>query len=272
MKHERWQWCSWITLVILLLSVDAGSQTLPPPFDNEDGNQCGDLRNGEGMVYDAGVRSGALEDGSSDAYDGCYFLAVRENGVFRPYIALIKEYDPDSDGNEYVWETQTMGALVVQRKLFVSPEEVYGRWLEILTNTTDQPVSAEIAVFGNLGSDDHTYIVATSDGDTELETSDSYVITGDNDGSDPFVGHVWNSNGTVDGIDEVFQRSEDYRYAWTDITIPANSTVTYIHFAIQTTDSELAKETADALLSFPPNAREAMSSEEISQAANFRVP
>ncbi len=271
MKHKGYQWF-WIVLSILLLSVSAGSQTLPPPFDNEDGNQSGDLTNGEGLKYDAGVRCGALEDGSSDAYDGCYFLAVRANGVFRPYIALIKEYDPDSNESEYVWEVQTMGPLAVQRKLFVSPDEAYGRWLEIITNTTDQPVTAEIAVFGNLGSDDHTYIVATSDGDTDLETGDLYLITGDNDGGDPFVGHVWNSNGSVDGIDEVFQRSEDYRYAWTDVTIPANSTVTYVHFAIQTTDSDLAIETADTLLTFPPNAREAMSAEEISQLANFQIP
>ncbi|MFH1737940.1 MAG: hypothetical protein ABIH23_02945 [bacterium] len=266
-----YQWL-WSMAVILFLAAGVNGQSLPPPFDNVDGNQCGELTNGEDLKYDAGVRGGALEDGSSDAYDGCDFLAVRTDGVFRPYIALIKEYDPDSDGAEYVWETQTMGPLVVQRKLYVSPVEVYGRWLEILSNTSDQPVTAEIAIFGNLGSDDHTFIAATSDGDTELETTDAFSITGDHDGSDPFVGHVWNSNGAVDGIDETFQRSEDYRYAWTGVTVPAHSTVIYAHFDIQTRSQDLAEETATALLDFPPNAREAMSNEEISQLANFRVP
>ena len=271
MKRIVYQ-CLWSVPVILLLSGETSGQALPPPFDIVDGNQSGDLRNSEGMLYDAGVRGGALEDGNNDAYDGCYFLAVRANGVFRPYLALIKEYDPDSDGSEYVWDAQTMGPLVVQRKLYVSSAEVYGRWLEIITNTSDQPVSAEIAIFGNLGSDDHTFIAATSDGDTQLETGDAYLITGDNDKSDPFVGHVWNSNGDVDGIDESFQRSEDFRYAWTGLTIPAKSTVIYAHFAIQTENLEMAEETAKALLDFPPNAREAMSDEEISLLANFRIP
>ncbi|RJP31555.1 MAG: hypothetical protein C4527_07525 [Candidatus Omnitrophota bacterium] len=261
----------WIISAFLFLSVTASGQTLPPPFDAVDGNQSGDLKNGEGMNYDAGVRGGALEDGSSDAYDGCDFLAVRANGIFRPYIALIEGYDADSNGSEYVWAEQTMGPLVVRRKLFVSPEKAYGRWLEILTNTTNQPVLADIAIFGNLGSDDHTYFVATSDGDTELETSDLYVITGDNDGSDPFVGHVWNSNGPGDNIDEVYQRSEDYRYAWTGVVVPANSTVTYIHFAIQTRNRDTAVATANELLSFPAHAKEAMSAQEISQLANFRL-
>ena len=271
MKRTMYQ-CGWSIAVVLLLGVGVNGQSLPPPFDAEDGNQSGDLTNSAGMKYDAGVRSGALEDGTSDAYDGCYFLAVRADGVYRPYVAVIQEYDPDSDGLEFVWESQTMGPLEVQRKLFVSDQEVYGRWLEIITNTSGQPVEADIAIFGNLGSDDHTFIAATSDGDTELETGDAYLITGDNDGGDPFLGHVWHSNGAVDAVDEAFQRHEDYRYAWNGVTIPANSTVVYAHFAIQTTNSDTAVATADALLSFPANAKQAMSAAEISQLANFTTP
>lgn len=269
MKHNKNQWIL-VILALFSLCIDAGSQTLPPPFDAVDGNQSGDLKNGEGMNYDAGVRGGALEEGTSDAYDGCYFLAVRANGVFRPYVALIEPYDPDSNGQEYVWAAQTMGPLTVKRKLFVSPTEIYGRFMEILTNTSNEPVTAEIAIFGNLGADDHTQIMATSDGDLDIETSDLYLITGDYAGSDPFVGHVWNSNGSGDNIDEVFQRSEDYRYAWTDINIPAKTTVIYIHFAIQTKDVDAAITAANSLLTFPASAKEAMSAEEISQLANFK--
>ena len=82
----------------------------------------------------------------------CDFLAVRANGLFQPYIAIIKELDADSNGREYVWGIADNGAARSQKGNSLSRKKKFmaAGW-KLITNTTNQPVEAEIAIFGNLG-------------------------------------------------------------------------------------------------------------------------
>ncbi|HRY36253.1 MAG TPA: peptidoglycan-binding protein [Candidatus Magasanikbacteria bacterium] len=238
-------------------------------FEQEDLYDGSSYNSGYGFRYDA-EGGGYLNDGSNDAYDGMYYLEIsgeQYNGNF----AAFEEND-----REFVFDQETISNLNVSRKLIVpTTTNGFGRYLEIINNPTEEPVTINVRVYGNLGSDGGTKLIRTSNGDRILTTEDYWLSTDDSrdGGYDPSLGHLWDGNGGSDRIDSVELSGDDLEYYWNNVTINPGETKIYMHFAIQrnTRDEVLAKlfKLSNNVDSLPITV--GMTNEEISAVQNWNL-
>ena len=184
---------------------------------------------GQGFRYDA-QDSGYLSDGSNDAYDGMYYLEINEDYYDGNFVAF------EENDREFIFDEENISGLTVSRKLMVpTTTNGFGRYLEILTNTTGDPIVANVRIYGNLGSDSGTKLIRTSNGDKVVSTTDYWMVTDDKmDGSwDPSLGHLWDGTAGNKRIDFVSLSGDNLEYGWEDITIAPGETKIFMHFAIQ---------------------------------------
>ncbi|KYC46560.1 MAG: hypothetical protein APG11_01811 [Candidatus Methanofastidiosum methylothiophilum] len=182
------------SIIIMFLGI---SMTMPMVFGEVK------LYGANGLLFDINEYYGYLNDGTYDAYDFMYFLSV--NGT--EYYSPSGIYTTELGGRQVVLPVVNISGLNVQRKIFVPSTENWARYLEIIHNPTGSPITANVSVYGNLGSDYNTYILRTSDGDSDLEATDFWAVTddfGDENGgvgSDPSLAHVWDGPKGKDHID-----------------------------------------------------------------------
>ena len=74
------------------------------------------------------------------------------------------------------------GTLTLTRKVFVPSDAGFARFLEIVENRGATPVTVELKVTTDLGSDGSTQLVTTSSGDASFTIQDDFLITDDDDG------------------------------------------------------------------------------------------
>src|SRR5262249_54911466 len=127
--------------------------------------------------------------GSSDAWDTFGVLTI-DGTDFAGNGNATGDLEDDF---EIIAGPETMGDLTVTRKILVSPDDGFARWLDILENTTAVDVSVPVHWSGNLGSDEGNINVATSsNGNTTLEAGDVWWVNGQGfvenpDAEDPFT-------------------------------------------------------------------------------------
>lgn len=138
-----------------------------------------------------------------DAFDGYASLCTSVNGTLGPCTVgnpdqvLYNQLGAGAlscSGRQYDFPVQTLGSLTVQRKVYVPANDSFIRWMNVFTNTGGAPLSVSPTIFGNLGSDESTVIVATSSGDAVATVADTWVTTFQNwsgtTSSDPRLAHV----------------------------------------------------------------------------------
>lgn len=163
----------------------------------------------------------------SDAFDG--YAGIRINDTSYSDNGSVSF---ECAGRQLVYNPQTMGSLVVSRKVYVPDNDEFVRWLNLITNTSGSPVAVTLRMYNDLGSDSYTTIHNTSSGDMVWTTADTWFVT-DGDSDDPKLGHVVQGPGSP--VAPVATIDFDDGYAdepvWTyDFTVPAGETVIIMHF------------------------------------------
>jgi hypothetical protein len=221
------------------------------------------LYDGGGYQWDI-QSDGNINNGTSDAYDGGLYLTG-----FPGFSSGVSE----DNGREIVIGSATIGDVQVTRKIYVPTDQVWARYLEIVTNSTDSTINYTVNINTNLGSDGGTYLIRTSDGNTSFDPDDYWIVTDDygNGEGDPTMLHVLPgdvrptyvySNASVSGGSDALS----YGY---DLTLAPGETQIVMHFAAQNQDQATALTKGSQLAALGLDALAGISEEELSQVVNF---
>ena len=197
--------------------------------------------------------SGEMSDGTSDAYDGCYYLEV--DGVEYTGDGT---YTASPDGRTITMPVTVMGSLRVQRMMYVPASGGdWARYLDVFENTTSADVSASVRIYGNLGSDSGTSVFSSSSGDTVVSTADTWFSTDDTDGSgDPSLAHVFQGDAASSPMSPATAASissDNIEYSY-DVTVPAGGRVAILTFALQGRSQSDVQAEAARLIDLPDDA------------------
>jgi hypothetical protein len=177
----------------------------------------------------------------------------------------------EEGGRELVIGPRDVAGIRVTRQVYVPPAGGFARYLELLTNPGDAPVTVPVSVDSHLASDTSTRIVASP-----ASTGRSYALTDSSVCCRPVLGHVFAGPGArVSVAGTHFDAGDGYVfYRWT-VTIGPGETVSLMHFAVQhdRLDTAGARQQAEALVNLTdPRALDGMTPLERSQVVNFDVP
>ncbi len=78
----------------------------------------------------------------------------------------------ENGGRQIVLGPVAIADVSVVRKIYVPEDQAYARFLEIITNTSDVPVTYDVSLSTNLGSDGGTVLVGESNGDDVFAPDD----------------------------------------------------------------------------------------------------
>ena len=188
-------------------------------------------------------------------------------------------FDVTCDSRQINFPTQTIGSLQVTRRMFVPSNDSFARWLNIFTNTGGTPQTLTAVTSNNLGSDDGTKIVSSSDGDTTASITDTWVSTFQNYGyepppttsSDPRLGHVLQGPGARVGLANIyFADGDGFPYWAYTFTLKPGETKIIMNFATGQPTKAAANAKAAELVKLPQKALQCMSPKEKSQVVNFK--
>ncbi len=216
-----------------------------------------DLTSAGGFLFDIQDEfgGGELSNGSIDAYDGCYYLEVGGEMYTSPGPGTTT-----LGGRQVEMAAVPLAGLDVRRIVYVPPTSSgndWARYVEVLENPGARDITTTVRIWGNLGSDGSTVLVATASGDTAVTTADAWFATDDVDGSsDPSLAHLFQSGpGSGAPIDATAASLsvDDIEYTFS-VTVPAGGRVAVLHFAIQTMNQTLAQAEAGRLLDLPDDA------------------
>lgn len=233
---------------------------------------------------------GTVLEKLSDAFDGynSICLSLNHTVVFcetgnANFVIYNKngKATTECNGRQVVLNTQTFGSLVMQRKVFVPNNDSFARWLDIFTNIGASSELVTMVVANNLGSDSHTLIDATSNGDTVADLQDTWVTTFQNfsgsatTSSDPRLGHVLQGPGAhvpLAGIN--FANGDDNPFWGYTFTLAPGETRIIMNFVTGQPSRAAARAKAAELVGLPPNTLQCMTRTEQAEVLNFspRIP
>jgi hypothetical protein len=216
---------------------------------------------------------GSIGDGTSDAFDG---------GFWNADFGWFDAGDLEADGRELVLGPLDGGGIIpsgtgeeddglqITRKVYVSPAEGFARVLDIYTNTGFEPLTRTVNLYTNLGSDGQETVVGTSSGDDMVAEDDNWVVTEDNRGQDPTVGHVIAGPGRLLGP-AAFSRSGD-NIDWAfDLTLQPGETQIVMSFGVQDWDTAAVLDRVAMLEQTPESALIGMTGDELAAVVNFSL-
>lgn len=213
---------------------------------------------GEGFLWDI-AGGGSIIDGTSDAFDG---------GLVHVGFPIQAVAESEESGREIVLGPALIGDVEVSRKVYVSDDQGFARFLEIVTNTTDVTQSYTVPIDTNLGSDGGTVLVSESSGDGVFDTTDNWIITDDfNAGGDPTILHVIAGEGALRPA-AASAPTGSVRYAY-DLTLAPGETQIVMHFAAQSSTQAAAALKANALVELGLGTTAGMTVEEARLVVNF---
>jgi hypothetical protein len=195
-------------------------------------------------------------------------------------------------GREVVLGPAMSRTLRVQRKVFVPAGGGFARYLEVLTNTSPQAVTATVSsyseyAYGIEGEVPGPLVMVdpTTTGGTYVVLSQSSEGGGGGEGEgedsgddiqQAVLGNVFAGTEAPVGVTDLdfSDHSHSSAYGWR-VTVPANTTVILMHFLIQGTPHDVAgaQARAQALVNLTdPEALSGMTAAERAQVVNFVVP
>jgi hypothetical protein len=189
----------------------------------------------DGPHWETGNEYG-FEEAGGDAYDGygrLFVMVGAENTLYRPTNSQACTYE-DGD-REIVYPTQaSSGGLRAARKVFVPGTGLqFGRILDIVSNPTAAPITAQLEFDGNYGTDGETVVVATSSGDTVVGVGDAWAVVDESDFEESKVASMWDSTLAADKGDAFPEgpapRDDDADVVYDDVIIGPGETVIYMH-------------------------------------------
>jgi hypothetical protein len=214
-----------------------------------------DLTSGTGFLFDIADSvapfDGSLNNGTIDAYDGCYRLLA---GTPPTVYVTPTAGSTSLSGRQVDLPRVSIGptGLVAERHIYVPASGYsYARFVDVIANPTTVTVSATIAIEGNLGSDTMTYVAATSSGDTVVTNADDWFATDDVDGTfDPSLAHVFQGPGALVPAGTVTLSLDNIHYDFA-VTLPPGGEVAIMHFAVQDMNQATVQATAAHIMALP---------------------
>lgn len=190
---------------------------------------------------------GAMANGTNDAYDDAYYLIL--NGTqFQGATGALS-----ADGRTVSYPlTSVVTGLSASRTFYVpakdgSANADYGRYLDCVQNTTSAAIqNVDVSITGNLGSDSNTFIYASSNGNTTLDTADTWFGTADSSGHDPTLAHVMGK-----GVVNPSLAADIMAWHFTIPSLASNKTACFVTYAIQATHQNDAQALATQLATNP---------------------
>ena len=227
----------------------------------------------------------------NDAFDGYNEMCVSFTGATGPcqtgnaaYVLYNKlgpasidatvPSTPECSGRQYVFPTLATGGLNIVRKVYVPTNDTYARWMNIFTNTTGAPITFNMTMGNNLGSDNNTQITGSSSGDNVATTADLWVSSfqaySGTTSSDVRLGHILQGNGAPTPVSFINFVNGDDNPWWTyNITLQPGQTKIIADYVTGQPSNAAVKTKAANLALFLPNAQQCMSAAELSQVTNF---
>jgi len=240
--------------------------------------------------------SGRISDATNYAFgyywqpgDGASQLDLVAGGTVVPFIGAAVG-TMEQDGREIVIRQPGLAGLDVTRKAFVPRDGYFARYLELLTNPTDAPITVDLRLRSTVGNpSNRTSIVATSSGDAALDvsdpaTADRWLTFDDPYDADPFVQYNVPATAFVfDGagaplrvasatVTDAASQEQALTYVWNAVTVPARQTVGVMHYVVQQVSQAGALAAAARLSQIPPEAIDGLSPEEVQAVRNFTLP
>jgi len=217
-------------------------------------------------------------------------LSVVSNGVTTAFTGNTIGTKEDQ-GREVAARQTNVAGLNITRKIFVPSTGYFARYLEIVANPTQAPITVDLQITTGIvvPVSPGLNFLSTSSGDAVLDISDPanpdrWAVVDDTD-FDPFL----SSNNpslafTFDGAGAArrvgiatFSPNNGagtgvMKYGWTSVTVPAGATVAFMHFVTQEVSRAGAIAAAQRLSQLPPEALSGLAADEIAQISNFVVP
>jgi len=225
-----------------------------------------DLTSSGGFLFDIeDTATGALTNGSIDAYDTCYSLLVNEGGYD------VAGAPSEVDGRLVRMAKTRIGNVNVSRTILV-PNEAgrdYARYIDTFENLNEGPISIQVRYTGNLGSDGSTTVWATSSGDTSVAPNDQWFGTDDVDGDgDPSLGHLFAGVGGRVAPEMVALASDNIDVRFT-VEIAGRQAASIMFFAFQGPNQETVRRQIEEVIVDPGGAMTDLSPEEVERIANW---
>lgn len=196
------------------------------------------LIDGKSFIYDIGD-NGVLVNGTLNAYQNMYRLRVNgTNYVGKPSIVA-------TQGREVITSRyiEPNSGLEIRRRIYVSKNYNFARYMEIIKNPTDTAQTVNIEVYGALGSGANT---------VAAYNQKQFLITDDNSSKInglPALLHYHSQAGSpVTATHSLI--GDKLNWTYDNVTIPAQSQVRLLYFVAQTQDVNSAYQFA---LKFPSN-------------------
>lgn len=245
------------------------------------------------------LQDGSVPDGTREAFRGnradrrgALQLWMRFAGAeqFAPFEARGGRFE--LDGQQVVTPGAQFGGVRVTRKQYVPRDGYFIRSLEIIENTTAEPLELDVRLQSHYRTTtpfrdgflrvEPYRVVASADGDLFYSPgADPWVILDDEDDADPFrtssppaVGHLVESGDDVTGPDGggVFVDDESIaqvRTEWSALIIPSGESVALLHFSAQRSSRAGARAALDRLGQAPEEALVGLTDGERAAVANF---
>ena len=197
--------------------------------------------------------------------------------VYNPGSALAgEECSMNGKNRQLDFAPQDFPSLNLQlsRKVFVSTNGAFVRWINVVTNTASTPQQVGIGLRGLLGSMNQTKITATSTGDSSLTTADQWFTTAQavaqgTTSTVPRIGYLFQGpNPTLAPHSVTINSLGQAGATWTP-TSPAGGSAIIMNFATVQGNNKQAKNTMTNLVSLPSNSLHCLSEQELSQIVNF---
>jgi Bacterial TSP3 repeat/Carboxypeptidase regulatory-like domain/Bacterial Ig-like domain (group 2) len=187
------------------------------------------------------------------------------------------------------------GGLNVTRKIYVPSDGYFSRRMEVLQNSTSAPITVTLKEGGSIErySQYSPQVVTTSNGNATVDGTILWAVDNDDSGTNPYpqtqpaLANVFAGAGAPTGManvavsyttqqfrfgQSVYYTSQFWTYTYTPVTIPANSSVSFLFFTAQESTSSTATTAAQRLEQLPAEALAGLSSSDLASVVNFVVP
>lgn len=270
--------------VELDLTLVNSAVSMPRTFYDANGFKFEVSGNGALLTGTNNVFSGIAPDANAERLeiivDGVPVPFVNGNGTVGSLI---------SDGQQIEVDDGVSAGLHVTRRILVPRAGYFTRYLEILRNPTDAPITVGVRIKSHhSASSSNPRVVDSSDGDQILAVNgndgqDRWVVVDDSADSNPFksssipaTAHLFDGPSApvrVAAADyALIGQTGKLTYQWNSISVPPDGTVILMHFALHQLSRFHAREAALRLSELPPEAIQDLTTDEREQILNFVVP
>ncbi|MEK7990984.1 MAG: PKD domain-containing protein [Thiotrichaceae bacterium] len=220
------------------------------------------LIDGKSFVYDIGD-NGVLVKGTLNAYKNMYNLRVNSTNYVGNPISLATQ------GREIITSryVEPNTGLEIRRRIYVSKNYNFARYMEIINNPTDESQTVDIEVYGTLGSGSRT---VTAYNQKQFLITDDKAVNGVLGGLPALLHYHSQAGSPVTATHTLV--GDKLNWVYKNVEIPAQSQVRLLYFIAQAKDVDTAYQFA---LNFPSNPTalyEGISSNQQAELINFFPP